>query len=208
MDRDKQTKIIEALILACPEPLTPGRIGQIVAKCTPAVIRECVDALNRAYEAEGRSFEIWEVAGGYQFRTRPDYASYVQALQQQRPSRLSRAALETLSIVAYRQPLTRAEIEHIRGVDAGPVLRNLVERHLVKISGHKEVPGRPMLYATTPRFLELFGLTNLEDLPTLREIDELVGGAEENDLDAEKPAGLPVESVEESASPPNGDASP
>ena len=101
----------------------------------------------------------------------------MQRLEQERPARLSRAALETLAVVAYRQPVTRAEIEHVRGVDCGPVLRSLLERHLVRIAGHRDVPGRPMLYGTTRRFLEVFGLASLEDLPSLRDLDELVRAA-------------------------------
>jgi segregation and condensation protein B len=113
------------------------------------------------------------VAGGYQLRTHPEFASYLQKLQLTRPLRLSSAALETLSIVAYRQPVTRAEVEHVRGVDAGPVMRTLLERKLVKMTGHRDVPGRPMLYSTTKRFLEIFGLADLDALPTLRELEEL-----------------------------------
>jgi segregation and condensation protein B len=113
------------------------------------------------------------VAGGYQLRTLPAYAPYVQAAQPERPLRLSQAALETLAVVAYRQPVTRAEVEHVRGVDAGAVLRSLLERRLLRIAGHREVPGRPLLYATSRRFLEVFGLARIEDLPTLRDLAEL-----------------------------------
>jgi segregation and condensation protein B len=139
------------------------------------VIAELVNELNAFYEEQERGFEIWEVAGGYQLRTRPDLASYVQQMHEQRPARLSRAALETLAIVAYRQPVTRAEVEYVRGVDVGPILRGLVERKLVRIAGHRDVPGRPILYATTRRFLEVFGLEHLRDLPTLRDLEELMG---------------------------------
>jgi segregation and condensation protein B len=112
-------------------------------------------------------------------RTHAEFASYLQQLRNARPLRLSNAALETLAIVAYRQPLTRAEVENVRGVEAGPVMRNLLERKLIKLAGHREVPGRPMLYATTKRFLELFGLAELEDLPTLRELEEFALAASE-----------------------------
>jgi segregation and condensation protein B len=107
-------------------------------------------------------------------RTLPAYASYLTQIQPQRPMRLSKAALETLAIIAYRQPVTRADVEDIRGVDAGAVVRSLLERKLVKLAGHKEVAGRPMLYATSRRFLEVFGLDRIEDLPSLRQIEELV----------------------------------
>ena len=114
---------------------------------------------------------------GYRIRTRAELADLVSRLDLERPARLSRAALETLAVVAYRQPVTRGEIEQVRGVDCGPVVRNLLERHLLRIAGHREVPGRPMLYGTTRRFLELFGLASLEDLPSLRDLDELVRAA-------------------------------
>jgi segregation and condensation protein B len=133
-----------------------------------------VAELGREYEELGRAFEIWEVAGGYQLRTRPEYASYLRLLHRERPLRLSRAALETLAVVAYRQPVTRAEVEAVRGVEADAVIRSLLERQLVRVAGHREVPGRPMLYATTKRFLEVFGLGELDDLPTLREMEELL----------------------------------
>jgi segregation and condensation protein B len=133
-----------------------------------------VTELGREYEEQGRAFEIWEVAGGYQLRTRPEYASYLRLLHRERPLRLSRAALETLAVVAYRQPVTRAEIEAVRGVEVDAVIRSLLDRQLVRIAGHREVPGRPMLYATTKRFLEVFGLGRLDDLPTLREMEELL----------------------------------
>ncbi len=175
MDRDAKRRLVEALIQASPEPISAQRLADIVPRAKPGVIAELVTELNAEYEKSERAFEIWEVAGGYQMRTRPDFASYVQQMYAQRPARLSRAALETLAIVAYRQPVTRAEIEHVRGVDVGPILRGLVDRKLVRIAGHREVPGRPMLYATTRRFLEVFGLPSLRDLPTLRDLEELMG---------------------------------
>ena len=143
-----------------------------------------------SYEKHDRAFEIWEVSGGYQIRTRAEFSGYLQQLQAQRPLRLSRAALETLSIVAYKQPATRAEVEEVRGVESGAVLRTLLDRRLVRLAGHRDVPGRPMLYATTPRFLEVFGLESVKDLPRLRELDELAreqgieDGPEETDAEA------------------------
>lgn len=173
MERSEQLSIAEALILASPEPIPLPRLAALIPSCKPAAARALVDELNAEYAKRGRAFEISEVAGGFQIRTLPAYASYIQASQPERPLRLSQAALETLSVVAYRQPATRAEIEYVRGVDAGAVLRSLLERHLVRIAGHREVPGRPLLYATTRRFLEVFGLARIEDLPTLRELAEL-----------------------------------
>ena len=174
MSEAEQRSIAEALILASTEPVPLVRLAKLIPDCTPSKAKALVAELNADYVAQQRSFEICEVAGGYQLRTHPEFASYLQQLQQIRPLRLSNAALETLAIVAYRQPMTRAEVEDVRGVDAGPVMRTLLERKLVKISGHRDVPGRPMLYSTTKRFLEVFGLADLDALPTLRELDELI----------------------------------
>jgi segregation and condensation protein B len=173
MERSEQRNIAEALILASPEPIPLARLASLIPRCRPALARELVEELKAEYVQRGRAFEIWEVAGGYQLRTLPAYAPYVQAAQPERPLRLSQAALETLAVVAYRQPVTRAEVEHVRGVDAGAVLRSLLERRLLRIAGHREVPGRPLLYATSRRFLEVFGLARIEDLPTLRDLAEL-----------------------------------
>lgn len=189
MDRENQKQIVEALIVAAEEPVSAARLADVVPGLTPAKARDLVAELGREYEEQHRAFEIWEVAGGYQIRTRQDFAPYLRQLQKERPLRLSRAALETLAVIAYRQPVTRAEIEHVRGVDVGAVLRSLVDRKLVRIAGHREVPGRPMLYGTSRRFLEVFGLSKLDDLPTLREIDELVvaaGDGEDEADDAEE----------------------
>ncbi len=175
MDRDGKRRLVEALILASPEPISAARLADLVPRGKPAVMAEFVNELNEAYEAQDRGFEIWQVAGGYQMRTRADLAPYVQQMHAQRPARLSRAALESLAIVAYRQPVTRSEIEHVRGVDVGPILRGLLERKLVRIAGRRDVPGRPILYGTTKRFLEVFGLPTLKDLPALRDLEELLG---------------------------------
>ncbi len=174
MSEIEKRSIAEALILASPAPIPPARLAKLIPRCTAARARVLVDELNAEYVAQQRAFEICEVAGGFQMRTHSEFASYLRQLRNARPLRLSNAALETLAIVAYRQPVTRAEVENVRGVDAGPVMRNLLERKLIKLVGHREVPGRPMLYATTKRFLEVFGLAKLEDLPTLRELEELV----------------------------------
>ena len=180
MERSEQRRIVEALVLSSPEPVSASRLAEVVPGATAAGIRELVAELNAEYESQERGFEIAEVAGGYQMRTRADLADHVRALQPKRAVRLSRASLETLAVVAYKQPVTRAEVEHVRGVDAGAVLRTLLERNLVRIAGHREIPGRPMLYATTKRFLEVFGLSSLEDLPTLREVEELLPSSPED----------------------------
>ncbi len=173
MDRNEQRRVVEALILASPEPISAARLAEIVPGCKPGDAKDLVNELNTQYQEQDRSFEVWEVAGGYQIRTRAEFSGYLQQLQKHRPLRLSRAALDTLSIVAYKQPATRAEIEEIRGVDAGAVLKGLLDRRLVRIAGQREVPGRPMLYGTTRRFLEVFGLDSLKALPNLRELKDL-----------------------------------
>jgi len=173
MDRTEQRRIVEALVLASPEPISAARLAELVPYLKPAKAKDLVNELNTEYQEQDRSFEIWEVSGGYQIRTRAEFSGYLQKLNRQRPLRLSRAALETLSIVAYKQPATRAEIEEVRGVECGPVLKSLLERQLIRIAGHRDVPGRPMIYVTTRRFLEVFGLESIKGLPALREIDEL-----------------------------------
>ena len=201
MERDQQRKIVEALVLASREPITATRIAEIVPGCTPSEAKGLLKELDLEYERDDRAFEIWEVAGGYQIRTRAAFAGYLRQLQRERNFRLSRAALETLAVVAYKQPVTRSEIENIRGVDVGAVVRSLVERKLVRIAGHRDVPGRPLLYATSKRFLEVFGFSRLEDLPTLREIDDLVlpGMGDESEMDETSNAPAPVEGA---AAPP------
>lgn len=174
MEPRERQRILEALLLASAEPITAARLGRIVPESSAREVREDLAALNERYESEGHGFRVEEVAGGHQLRTLAELAPFVQHLEPVPPLRMSRAALESLAIIAYKQPVTRAEVEHVRGVDAGPVLRSLLERRLVRIAGHREVPGRPILYATTPRFLEIFGLASLSDLPTLREIEELL----------------------------------
>ena len=202
MDRAEQLRVIEALILASPEPVQAARLAEIVPDCTAGETKDLVNELNTEYQKQDRSFEIWEVAGGYQIRTRAEFSGYVQQLQKQRPLRLSRAALDSLSIVAYKQPVTRAEIEDIRGVDAGAVLKGLLDRRLLRIVGHREVPGRPMLYGTTRRFLEVFGLESLKGMPSLRELRELAEqrGVElpgaDDDEDRDAPAEVEVEPEE------------
>jgi len=195
MDDSEKRRIVEAVILGTPEPLSAQRVAAVVPYAKPAKIKKLVDELNTEYIAQGRAFEIVEVAGGYQVRTLPEFANQLQQIQPQRPLRLSKAALETLAIVAYKQPVTRGDVEDVRGVDAGAVLRSLLERKLVKLAGHKEVPGRPMLYGTTRRFLEVFSLESLEDLPSLRQLEELTprvefaeeGGATEANPDTDSP---------------------
>jgi len=168
--------LAEALIFAADGPIKAERMAE--ALDVPLTdIKEAIEALEVDYAERPRGFFLQEVAGGYQLRTRPEYADYLRKLGRSRPFRFSRPALESLAIVAYRQPVTRSEIEYLRGVDSGSVLKTLLEKHLVRILGKKDVPGKPMIYGTTREFLELFGLPDLSSLPTLSEFSELAPDA-------------------------------
>ncbi|MEO7438348.1 MAG: SMC-Scp complex subunit ScpB [Candidatus Binatia bacterium] len=162
--------ILESVLFACGEPITLARLSEVIAGPSKAELRAALTALGERAEREHRGLRLIEVAGGYQFRTAPEHAEWVRRLFQQRPWRLTRATLETLAIIAYKQPITRAEIESIRGVDVDSVLASLLARKLVKIVGRKEVIGRPLLYGTTRQFLEVFGLRDLAALPGLAEV--------------------------------------
>ncbi|MGB6011753.1 MAG: SMC-Scp complex subunit ScpB [Desulfobacterales bacterium] len=172
--------IIESLLLVAEEPLKIDRIKDILALAEKKEIQNALTELSSEYENRKGGFFLREVAGGYQIRTRPEYREWIKRLIQPKPLRLSKPALETLSIIAYKQPIIRSDIEHIRGVDCGGILRMLLERKLVRILGRKAIPGRPHIYATTKQFLEVFDLKNLEDLPTPKEISELSDAASEN----------------------------
>ena len=170
---------VEAALLCVDKPLASARLAQAMNLDDGETgrIDEAVAALNTAYERTGRSFRIERVAGGWRVMTLPEHADVVAALRGG-PSdgKLSRPAIETLSIVAYRQPVTRAEVEAIRGVSSGETLRSLLEKRLVDIAGRSEEPGRPILYGTTKFFLESFGLAGLKDLPRP---EEIAGGDDE-----------------------------
>ncbi|TNE89517.1 MAG: SMC-Scp complex subunit ScpB [Deltaproteobacteria bacterium] len=161
---------LEALLFASGAPVTEKQLAEVL-DVELATVRAGLSALSRA--CEDRGVELAEIAGGWQFRTRPEHADAILKLLDQRPARLSRAALEVLAVVAYRQPVTRSEIDELRGVDSGGVLRTLLGRGLLRAAGRKDEPGRPLMYATTRAFLELFALSDLRDLPTLREREEL-----------------------------------
>ncbi len=165
--------IIEALLFATPEPLTQNKIN-LVFEANPPVLNDVVEQLQSRYQREGHGVIITPVASGFQLVTRPDYELYVRRLLNKSGRlMLSSAALETVAIIAYKQPLSRYEIESIRGVDCTGVLKTLLSRNLVKVKGRDEGVGRPLLYATTAKFLEYFGLNRLSDMPKLREIEEL-----------------------------------
>ena len=162
---------VEAALLATDRPLPPARLAELLAVSGVKPIHDAVASLNRVYEDSGRSFRIEEVAGGYQIFTLPQFADLVSAMNRTRASqKLSPAALETLAIIAYKQPILRADVEVIRGVACGEVIRSLMDRRLVKIVGRAEELGRPMLYGTTKQFLEVFGLSGLKDLPKAEEL--------------------------------------
>ena len=181
--------IIESLLFVADEPLTIDRLKKIIPDAQPQELRGALEELAADYEARQGGFYLNHVAGGYQIRTRPEYKEWVKRMLRPKPQRLSKAALETLAIIAYKQPVIRADVEHIRGVDCGGVLRVLLERQFIRVLGRKEIPGRPLIYATTKRFLEVFDLKNLKDLPTPKEIEEfgreLSEEADETEYDAE-----------------------
>ncbi len=165
--------IIESLLFVAEEPLTIDRFKKIFAQAETVEIRKALEDLTADYEARHGGFYLNLVAGGYQIRTRPEYSPWIKRLIQPKPLRLSKAALETLAIIAYKQPIIRSDVEHVRGVDCGGVLKVLLERGFIRILGKKEIPGRPIIYGTTRRFLEVFDLKTLKDLPTPKEIEEL-----------------------------------
>ena len=170
IDSDAQ-KVLEAVLFSSSTVLTAKNLATVIGNLTPARVSEWVEALNTEYEQTSRSFRIVEVAGGYQMRTLPLYRTWVRKSEPLKPVRLTQPAMETLAIVAYRQPVTRATIEHLRGVDCSHGLRALLERRLIRISGKDQSPGRPILYGTTREFLSLFNLNDLRELPTLEDFD-------------------------------------
>lgn len=176
MEREQLRALLEALIFVADEPITAGALGMVLAQdgVETAAIRQVLEEIIEAFRSHpDRGIEVREVAGGYQFRTKPEMAPWIQRLNVPKPVRLSQAAMETLSIVAYRQPMVRAEIEEIRGVDCGGVLKTLLERNVIRIVGKRDEPGTPLLYGTTQEFLSLFNLRRLEELPTLKDYREL-----------------------------------
>lgn len=157
---------LEALLFSTHHPLTAGRLAELLDLETTKPIRAAIKSLNEQYDSGNRAFRIEQVAGGYQLLTLPTFGELLKKFHQKEgDAKLTKAALETLAIIAYKQPILRADIEAIRGVACGETIRSLMEKHLVKIAGRAEEPGRPILYGTTKRFLELFGLNSLKELP-------------------------------------------
>ena len=176
MNRDKIKYIIEAVLMVSDKPLSMAQIEALFTKDMEVVDRELIKAALEALQADyrDRGIELREVASGYRVQVSSDYAEWVNRLFEERPPRYSRALLETLAIVAYRQPVTRAEIEDIRGVGiSSSIIKTLQEREWIRVVGHKDIPGRPELLATTREYLDYFNLKKLSDLPSLAEIREL-----------------------------------
>jgi segregation and condensation protein B len=170
---EEKTAIIEALIFASEAPLAVERIAEVLADTDKKEIVSLLEQLSKDYEERGSGICLGEVAGGYQFRTRADLAPWLRKLKAGRPAMLSPAAMETLAVVAYRQPIVKSEIDRIRGVDTSGALKGLLEKRIVRIVGRKDVPGKPIIYGTTRKFLEVFNLKDLSELPTLRELKDI-----------------------------------
>jgi len=173
VEREKIESIIESLLFASGEPLSLKKMQDIIEEADKKDVRQALEELVNKWEAPECGLRIVDVAGGYQFQTSADNAQWVGRMLQSRPVRLSRPSLETLAIVAYRQPVTKAEIEDVRGVDSGGVLKTLLEYGFIRIMGRKDVPGKPLIYATDKRFMEFFCLKSLAELPTLKELEEI-----------------------------------
>ena len=172
-------QIIEAVLVSADAPVTPGRLLALFDGLNGRDLREAIDALKAQYEATGNAFTITEVAGGFQLATRQEYGAWLRKFHDRNPVRLSQAALETLAIVAFKQPVTRAELDTVRGVNSGGVLHTLMELNLIRLTGRSEAVGKPMLFGTTREFLVHFGLKSLADLPKPKELQELLAAGEE-----------------------------
>ncbi len=213
MADERLKSVLESILFLSDKPVPLGKFVEVLEESSNDEVRKALDEMKTEYARESSGLDLVEVANGYQLRSKQINTPWIFKLHKAKPVRLSRAALETLSIVAYRQPVTRPEVDEIRGVDSGPVLRNMLERNLVRILGKREEPGHPLIYGTTKEFLEFFSLRSLSDLPTLREYTEL---GEESLATLEKL--LPEDKPDEAASltangdleaqPPQEDSSP
>lgn len=173
MEREKIKSILESLLFVADAPQSAQRLAESIEGNDRKLIQELLAELQAELETQNRGVRLVEVAGGYQLRTPKNNADWVKKFLGGRPARMGKATLETLAIVAYRQPITKAEIEAIRGVDVDGVITTLLERSLIRAVGRKDVPGRPFLYATTAEFLQLFNLNDLSGLPPLKEMEEI-----------------------------------
>jgi segregation and condensation protein B len=173
-DLDELKKAFEALLFVSHDPLSLEKLTSVLDGVPKPVIKSAIQELQAEYEEAGRGLKIMEVAGGYVMVTRPELSMYIKRLTKAKPfSKVSRSALETLAIVSYKQPITRADIERIRGVETSGVLRTLLDQKLIRIVGRQDIPGRPILYGTGKQFLQRFGLRDLRDLPPLKELKDL-----------------------------------
>jgi len=173
MEREEIKSVVESLLFVAEGPQSLQRFGEILDSVDRATLHSVMNEIQADYESQNRGIRLVEVAGGYQLRTAKANADWVKKYLGGRPARMSKATLETLAIIAYRQPITRAEVEAIRGVDVDGVVTTLLERNLIRAVARKDVPGRPFLYGTTPEFLQLFNLKDLSQLPTLKEMEEI-----------------------------------
>lgn len=181
--------LVEALLFASDTPVSRDRLKEIVGLAGTDEVEQAIQQLNQKYQENGNSFRIREIAGGFQMHTLPEYSPWIEAMfLKTKKQKLSKAALETLSIIVYRQPVTRVEIDHIRGVQSEAALKTLLERELVTITGRAQTVGRPLLYGTTEKFLIHFGLKDISELPQLEELEFLIGPA---------PASVPVVASQE-----------
>ncbi len=197
MNLSEQIQIVEALLFASPEPLTQTRIN-LIFETDPPKLDDTVKELNHNYEKANRSFRIQGIAGGFQLTTLPEFDIWIKRmLDKSGKLALSTAAMETLAIVAYKQPISRFNVESIRGVDCSGVIKTLLSKNLVRIKGRDEGPGRPLLYAITDKFLENFGLNRISDLPKLKEIADLT------DVDAAEKMKLMELQLKPSEQPPD-----
>jgi segregation and condensation protein B len=173
MDADALKSIVESLLFVADEPVALARFAEVIEGPSKSEIASALDQIRADLEADCRGVRLVEVAGGFQLRTPKENAAWVKKFLGGRSARMSRATLETLAIIAYRQPITKAEIETIRGVDVDGVVNTLLERNLIRAVGRKDVPGRPFLFGTTGEFLQLFNLKDLSDLPALKDLDQI-----------------------------------
>ncbi|MGB7630232.1 MAG: SMC-Scp complex subunit ScpB [Candidatus Deferrimicrobium sp.] len=176
-DLPRAASILESLLLVSTEPIPIEKARQLLGRLNLAQVREVLAILRAKYPADSSGILVEEVAKGFQFRTNPANQEHVRRLFDVKPPRFSRAALETLAIIAYKQPLTRQEIEQIRGVDCAGSLKTLMDRRLVKVMGKKDVPGKPFLFGTSREFMETFSLGSLADLPSMRDIEDFLAAS-------------------------------
>lgn len=174
LDSDEMQGALEALLFVSHDPLSLEKLASVLEGVPKASVKTAMQTLQAEYEKDGRGLKIVEVAGGYVMVTKPELGGYLKRLAKAKPtSKVSRSALETLAIISYKQPITRADIEKIRGVETSGVLRTLLDQKLIRIVGRQDIPGRPILYGTSKQFLLRFGLRDLRDLPPLKELKDL-----------------------------------